>query len=64
MPKFLTIGYGDRAGYERTEPSVRAAHEQDERLRANSMVPAPPPNGSQRNAALFGQSRRGTRLLP
>jgi hypothetical protein len=34
MAKFVTIGYGDRAGYEQTEPSVRdAAHEQDERLK-------------------------------
>lgn len=35
MAKFVTIGYGDRAGYERTDPSVRdAAHEHDARLRA------------------------------
>jgi hypothetical protein len=35
MPRFVTIGYGDRAGYEQTEPAVReAAHEQDARLRA------------------------------
>ena len=35
MPKFVTIGYGDRAGYEQTDPSVRdAAHEQDDRLQA------------------------------
>lgn len=34
MAKFLTIGYGDSAGYERTDPVVRnAAHEHDERLR-------------------------------
>lgn len=27
MPKFLTIGYGDRAGYERTPAAIRdAAH--------------------------------------
>lgn len=34
MPKFVTIGYGDRAGYERTAPEVRkAAHAHDEKLR-------------------------------
>lgn len=34
MAKFLTIGYGDREGYDRTEPAVReAAHEYDARLR-------------------------------
>jgi hypothetical protein len=39
MPTFITIGYGDRAGYERTDPSVRdAAHEQDERLRADGAL--------------------------
>ncbi len=35
MATFITIGYGDRAGYERTDPSVRdAAHEHDAQLRA------------------------------
>ncbi|HSO99194.1 MAG TPA: YciI family protein [Solirubrobacteraceae bacterium] len=30
---FITIGYGDRAGYDRTDPSVRdAAHAHDARL--------------------------------
>lgn len=34
MPKFITIGYGDQAGYDRTPPLVRdAAHEQDAKLR-------------------------------
>ena len=34
MAKFVTIGYGDREGYERTDPAVRdAAHAHDERLR-------------------------------
>jgi len=33
MPKFITIGYGDQAGYERTPKAVRdAAHEQDAKL--------------------------------
>jgi len=34
MAKFVTIGYGDREGYDRTDPAVRdAAHEHDEQLR-------------------------------
>lgn len=34
MVKFLTIGYGDRDGYDRTSPEVRAAaHAHDQRLR-------------------------------
>ena len=34
MPKFVTIGYGDRAGYDATARVVRdAAHAYDERLR-------------------------------
>ena len=33
MPKFVTIGYGDRAGYDRTpEPLRAAAHANDARL--------------------------------
>ena len=33
MPRFVTIGYGDREGYDRTDPSIRAAaHQHDERL--------------------------------
>jgi hypothetical protein len=33
MPKFVTIGYGDRAGYDRTPQAVRdAAHAHDARL--------------------------------
>jgi hypothetical protein len=32
--KFLTIGYGDQAGYDRTDPAVRdAAHAHDAALR-------------------------------
>ncbi|KOX34132.1 transcription initiation protein [Saccharothrix sp. NRRL B-16348] len=35
MPKFVTIGYGDRDGYDRTDPAVRdEAHAHDARLRA------------------------------
>ncbi|GAA4657932.1 MULTISPECIES: YciI family protein [Amycolatopsis] len=34
MAKFVTIGYGDSGGYERTDQRVRdAAHEHDQRLR-------------------------------
>ena len=33
MPKFLTIGYGDEAGYQRTpEPVRQAAHAHDAEL--------------------------------
>jgi hypothetical protein len=39
VARFITIGYGDQAGYERTDPSVRdAAHEHDARLRAGGAV--------------------------
>ena len=35
MPKFLTIGYGDRAGYDSTPQAVRdAAHARDAALKA------------------------------
>lgn len=34
MPKYVTIGYGDQAGYERTAPEVRAAaHANDDELK-------------------------------
>lgn len=36
MAKFITIGYGDREGYDKTDPAVRdAAHAHDARLRAD-----------------------------
>jgi hypothetical protein len=39
MPKFITIGYGDRAGYDRTTPAVRdAAHAHDAKLRADGAL--------------------------
>jgi hypothetical protein len=39
VPRFVTIGYGDRAGYDRTDPAIRdAAHEHDERLRAQGAL--------------------------
>lgn len=35
MPKFVTIGYGDQNGYDRTASNVRdAAHEHDAKLQA------------------------------
>ena len=35
MPKFVTIGYGERESYDRTDATVRdAAHEHDAHLRA------------------------------
>lgn len=34
MPHFITIGYGDQAGYDRTPQALRdQAHAQDDRLR-------------------------------
>jgi len=39
MAKFITIGYGDQAGYERTTPEIRdAAHAHDERLWATGTL--------------------------
>lgn len=39
MATFITIGYGDRAGYDRTDPEVRdEAHRQDDRLRERGAV--------------------------
>jgi len=40
MPQFITIGYGDRAGYDRTEKVVRdAAHAADgERVRRGDVM--------------------------
>lgn len=39
MPKFVTIGYGDRAGYERTDTEVRdAAHAHDARLQGEGAL--------------------------
>lgn len=36
MPTFITVGYGDRAGYDQTDPEVRnAAHAHDQWLRAH-----------------------------
>jgi hypothetical protein len=39
MPKFVTIGYGDQTGYDRTPRAVRdAAHEQDAKLRSEGAL--------------------------
>ena len=39
MPKFITIGYGDQAGYDRTPRPVRdAAHQQDAKLRSEGAL--------------------------
>lgn len=39
MPIFVTIGYGDEAGYNRTKAEVReAAHAYDEKLKALSLA--------------------------
>jgi hypothetical protein len=39
MPKFVTIGYGDQAGYDRTPSAVReAAHAQDAKLRSEGAL--------------------------
>lgn len=41
MPRFLTIGYGDRAGYDGTPQDVRdAAHEHDAQLVRDGAVTA------------------------
>lgn len=38
MPRFLTIGYGDQAGYDRTDQAVRdAAHAHDSHLSEQGM---------------------------
>lgn len=39
MPKFVTIGYGDQAGYDRTAAAVRnAAHAHDAKLRSDGAL--------------------------
>lgn len=39
MPKFITIGYGSAADYERTPVSIRdAAHAEDAKLRSDGAV--------------------------
>jgi len=39
MAKFMTIGYGDQAGYDRTPPDIRdAAHAHDARMKADGAL--------------------------
>jgi hypothetical protein len=39
MPKFITVGYGDEKGYERTDRAVRdAAHAHDAKLKAGGAL--------------------------
>ncbi|MBB6469426.1 hypothetical protein HNQ96_005316 [Aminobacter lissarensis] len=39
MPKFVTIGYGDQAGYARTDPAIRdTAHANDAKLQVAGAV--------------------------
>lgn len=39
MPKFITIGYGDQVGYDRTPKAVRdAAHAHDARLSSQGVL--------------------------
>ena len=39
MPKFVTIGYGDREGYDRTAAAVRnAAHAHDAKLQKDGVL--------------------------
>jgi hypothetical protein len=39
VPKFITIGYGDEAGYNRTPQQIRdAAHQQDAKLEAEGAL--------------------------
>lgn len=39
MPKFVTIGYGDREGYDRTPEAIRdAAHAHDAKLRKDGVL--------------------------
>lgn len=39
MPKFVTIGYGDQRGYDRTAPAIRAAaHAHDAKLQRDGVL--------------------------
>ena len=39
MPKYITIGYGDESGYQRTPENIRkAAHAQDELLKKSGAL--------------------------
>lgn len=68
MPTFIAIGYGDKAGYERTDPAARArAHAHDEQLCKNGarigpagepvQVRNPQERGIQRQRGAFMSSK-------
>jgi hypothetical protein len=62
MPKFITIGYGDREGYDRTAKTVRdTAHAHDEVLRKSEalMGPAVPPVQVRNHEAIHIQTVDG-----
>ncbi|MET3645409.1 hypothetical protein [Phyllobacterium ifriqiyense] len=55
MPKFVTIGYGDQAGYERTAPEVRdAAHAHDGEIQRRGVLIGAGIIGLFAGAAFFG----------
>ena len=63
--KFVTIGYGDEAGYERTDAAVlAAAHESDERQQADGVIMgiAGEPVQVRNHGATGVQTRRGAYL--
>ena len=65
MPLFITIGYGDRDGYDRTDEDVRnAAHEHDERLRLAGVVMgiAGPPIQVRNHGGTGAQAKTGQYL--
>ena len=58
MPRFVTIGYGDRAGYDRTSPDIRnAAHAHDAELKRRGALIGVA--GFNRGAAAFGPPTAG-----
>ncbi|HEX4833219.1 MAG TPA: YciI family protein [Trebonia sp.] len=62
VARFVTIGYGDKAGYDRTAPSVRdAAHEHDARMRGDGveMGIAGPPVQVRNHDAAGAEQRPG-----
>ena len=61
MPKFVTIGYGDRAGYERTPKDVRdAAHAHDAELKKRGTLIGVAGAPVQVRNPLAAESRRRT----
>ena len=56
MPKFMTIGYGDEAGYQRTPPAIRdAAHAHDaDMLKKGAIIGMAGPPVQVRNAEATG----------